>query len=258
MRIAFLCGSFEPGRDGVGDYVAQHARGLTSLGHACQVVALADRYAQVWQAGAADGFELVRVPAAHWNAGDIAAAAAKVRRFAPDWVSLQMVSYAYEERGLLLRSPQRFAAFAGDARRHAMLHELWIGADAGCDFRERLVGAAQRSLLARLLRRWAAHLTHTSNPTYRELLARVGVRAQLLALPGNIPVVSTAPERARELLVARAGLSRERALLAGVFGALHPEWIEGPWLETLAAACKAQGRVLTLVHLGRAGAAGDE
>jgi glycosyltransferase involved in cell wall biosynthesis len=256
MRIAFLCGSFEPGRDGVGDYVAQLARGLTSLGHACQIVALADRYAQVPYAGGAEGFELVRVPAARWHAGEIAAAVASVDRFAPDWVSLQMVGYAYEERGLLLRSRRHFAAFAARARRHVMLHELWIGADAGSGERQRLVGAAQRWLLVRTLRSWAAHVTHTSNPVYRELLARAGLHAQLLPLPGNIPVVPTVPQRARELLAARAGLSGKRTLVAGVFGALHREWVEGAWLDALAAACEAREQTLALVHLGRAGAAG--
>jgi len=256
MRIAFLCGSLEPGRDGVGDYVAQLARGLTLLGHACQVVAVADRYAHVQHAGSVDGFELVRVPAARWHAGDIGAAAAKMYRFAPDWVSLQMVAYAYEKHGLLLRSPQRFSAFAPGARRHVMLHELWIGANARSGARERLVGAAQRWLLVRALRCWDAHAAHTSNPVYRELLARAGVHAELLPLAGNIRLVSTTPQRARELLAARAGLSRDRTLLAGVFGALHPEWVEGAWLDELAAACEVRRQKLALVHLGRAGAAG--
>src|SRR5262245_10872548 len=143
MRITFLCGSLEPGRDGVGDYVAQLARGLDSLGHVCQVVALADLYAHVQYAGSAVGCERLPVPAARWRSGDLAAAAAKAKRFAPDWVSLQMVAYAYEERGLLLRSAPRFATFAVGARRHVMLHELWIGANARSGGSERVVGAAQ-------------------------------------------------------------------------------------------------------------------
>src|SRR5262245_1939760 len=101
MRITFLCGSFAPGRDGVGDYVGQFARNLSSLGHTCQVIALADRHAAAGSVTVVDAFEVVRVPVERWHAGDIATAAAAMRRFAPDWTSLQMVSYGYEPHGLL-------------------------------------------------------------------------------------------------------------------------------------------------------------
>ncbi len=256
MRIAFLCGSFEPGRDGVGDYVAQFARALTALGHACQVVALADRYADAPRVDVVDGFEVVRLPAARWRAGDVAYAASALRRFAPVWVSLQLVSYAYEQHGLLLRAPWRFAALATDAKRHVMLHELWIGANEGCSRGERLLGAAQRWSLRHALRRWAADATHTSTPAYRALLARAGVQADILRLPGNIPLALLPPQRARELLLRRCEVAEEPVLAAGVFGTVHPEWVESARVDALAAACEVRGCRLLCVHVGRAGGRG--
>jgi hypothetical protein len=102
------------------------------------------------------------VAAARWDAGDISAAVAKVRRFAPDWVSLQMVSYAYERHGLLLRSPHRFAAFAPAARRHVMLHELWIAPAE----RASVVGVAQGSFSSARCAA-GARTSPCGRPTYR-------------------------------------------------------------------------------------------
>jgi hypothetical protein len=101
MKISFLCSCIEPGRDGVGDYVAQFARTLASSGHVCQIVALGDPYvsaptADSWQGSAV---EILRIPSTQWRAGNIGAADAALRRFDPDWTSLQMVSYGYEQRG---------------------------------------------------------------------------------------------------------------------------------------------------------------
>jgi hypothetical protein len=138
-----------------------------------------------------------------------------------------------------------------------MLHELWLGENLGASVAERVLGAAQRQLLKRALRGWAADATHTSNPTYQALLARAGVHAEILRLPGNIPLVPLARDVARELLLRRCGLPGERVLVAGVFGAVHPEWTESARVDALAAACEARDLGLALVHLGRAGARGD-
>ena len=44
MKIVFLCGSLEPGRDGVGDYTRMLAAEIIRKGHNAAIVALADKY----------------------------------------------------------------------------------------------------------------------------------------------------------------------------------------------------------------------
>jgi hypothetical protein len=46
MKIIFLCGSLEPGCDGVGDYTRRLAGELIKQGHHIAAVALNDQYLQ--------------------------------------------------------------------------------------------------------------------------------------------------------------------------------------------------------------------
>jgi hypothetical protein len=260
VKITFLCGTFEPGRDGVGDYVAMFARSLARQGHLCQVIALADRFAAAagngWDADA--DCEVVRLPASGWPHANTRAAEAALDRFAPDCVSLQMVCYAYEPRGLLLHCARSFLRLRGRGKCHLMFHELWIGEAAGSGLKERVVGGLQKRLLLRTTRLWAPAVINTSNPVYRELLRRNGIAAEELPLPGTIPIVPDSHSSARQWLLGRlgtAGIGND-ALLAGVFGAIHPGWQAASWLERLRQRCVHGGRGLVFIQLGRAGERG--
>jgi len=44
MRIAFLCGGLEPGRDGAGDYTSGLAEELRQQGHEPMVISLRDKF----------------------------------------------------------------------------------------------------------------------------------------------------------------------------------------------------------------------
>ncbi len=261
MRITFICPAMEPGRDGVADYVVRFVRALVARGHVCQVVAAADGYVQRFERGQSQalGVEVVRVPFADFAAGRIDGAARAVADFSPDWVSLQMVCYGFARRGLVFGTARRLDAMAGAGRRHLMWHELWIGEPEGSPLRERLVGALQKRLLLDLSARWGAQVTHTSNPTYRELLVRANVVAGTLALPSNIPVLPMSRAAARERLLTLLGVNARTEspiLLAGVFGAVHPGWADDDWLNGLCEAARRRGQSLLLAHIGRAGSPG--
>ncbi len=263
MRIALLCMSAEPGWDGVGDYVRQFARALSARGHSCQVVALADRFVHqpCEMVDPNGGIDLVRIPAAHWHRADIGLAVDRLAAFAPEWVSLQMVCYGFEERGLLWRSAARFARLRASPKRHMMFHELWIGAGQSSPPKDRAVGWLQRKLLVRATQVWSPSVVHTSNALYREMLRRVDVVAEELAVPSNIPVCPVDLASARGTIVrrletqTRTGCGTE-PLLAGLFGTLHPGWNDIGWVDRLSGLCGRLGRRLVIVQLGRIGATG--
>jgi hypothetical protein len=263
VRIAFLCISLEPGRDGVGDYVRQFAGHLTRAGHICQVLALADPFVTqpVKSLDPTDGYEIARQPLALWNGGDTRWAEEALARFAPDWVSLQMVCYGFESRGLLMKSGRLFEKLGRFGNRHVMFHELWIGESAGADLRTRALGGLQRRLLLRAIKRWAPRSAHTSNGVYRELLGRAGINAGLLPLPGNVPVASNVtPREARSWLLDKLGLRDETALpllVAGVFGSIHPEWRDSRWLDAFSGWAQQLGRKPVVLQIGRAGRSGE-
>ena len=262
MRVAFLCGSLEPWRDGVGDYTRRLANDLQAAGHQVLVIALADpfidRVVELHQEPG--GIAVLRLPKALWQARQLQAVQVALDSFAPDWVSLQLVVYAYDDRGLLRDLGQQLQRLSGTARRHVMFHELWIGAAAHCPMKERLVGWLQRQLLLRALNRWQPLVLHTSNPVYRQLLQREGLQALPLRVPGSIVIERISHRDARAALATRLRLTAEQGgqmIMAGVFGAVHPEWADALVLQRLQLSCAAQGRQLVLLHMGRAGAAGN-
>jgi hypothetical protein len=262
MKVALLCTSMEAGRDGVGDYVRQLARVLSSREHSCQIIALADRFVDR-ASDARDsehGFQVARLPLIDWHSGNINFAVEQLTRFQPDWASLQMVCYGYERQGLLWNSARRFARLAIAPRRHMMFHELWIGGWRTSSLKERAIGWTQQRLLLRATRAWSPQIVHTSNPIYRELLRRAHVAAGELAIPSNIPVHEVSHTCAREALERRLPDrpgSDSRRLMGGVFGHLPPELAAGDWLEQLAGACARVARELVIVQLGRAGPGGN-
>jgi hypothetical protein len=263
MKVALLCISLEPGRDGVGDYVRRFAQALTSRGHVCQVVALADRFASRCM-NAIDpeyGFQVVRLPQTDWQRGEISFAVEQLSRFQPDWASLQMVCYGFERQGMLWSSARRFARLRLAPRRHMMFHELWIGAWCSSSRKERAIGWLQERLLMRAVRAWSPQITHTSNPLYREMLRRAKVAAGVLTIPSNIPVHELDQGSTRAMLERRLPLGSDPAakpLLGGLFGHLPPELAAGEWLGRLTAACGRVERELVIVQLGRPGPGGAD
>jgi hypothetical protein len=262
MKIAFLCGSLEPWRDGVGDYTRRLAGDLQACGHQVLVIALADPFIDhvVELQPEHSGITVLRLPKTLWQARQLQAVQVALDSFAPDWVSLQLVVYAYDNRGLLRDMGQLLRRLSGSAHRHVMFHELWIGTALQCGIKERLVGWIQKRLLLRALKQWQPQLMHTSNPVYRQLLQRDGLYALPLRVPGSIVIQDISHRDARSALVARLGLNPEQGqplLLAGVFGAVHPEWADTVVLRRLQTSCATQGRQLVLLHMGRAGVAGS-
>ncbi|HTP40147.1 MAG TPA: hypothetical protein VMI92_11300 [Steroidobacteraceae bacterium] len=263
MKISFLCGSLESGRDGVGDYVRRFAAHLERMDHRVQLVALADQFVE----GSSEATDdrpsggLFRLGREAWRRGALQEVERRVRGFEPDVLSLQMVCYAYAQRGVMAGCAARFARLGTLAPlRHLMLHELWIGEATEETLRARLLGRMQRHFLLQSVDAWSPHRVHTNSSVYVELLRRAGIGCSRLPLPGNIPRRPTSAAQARAALLQRLGLAAEAdsgLYLAGVFGSIHPEWEDHRSLEQLGTALHRQGRRLVLLQIGHAGPVGD-
>lgn len=104
MKILFICGSLEPGCDGVGDYTRRLAGELIRQGNEVQIIALNDKNvtAVTYQVQEDDitSITCLRLPQnISWNyrmneAGVFSDA------FNPGWLSLQYVPFAFQDKGL--------------------------------------------------------------------------------------------------------------------------------------------------------------
>ncbi len=250
----------------MGDYTRLLAGELTRLGNTCGIVALNDSYvteiseSEVEAGGT--GIPCLRAPAASpWPAR-----AARTRdfrsRFAPDWISFQIVPYGLHDRGILDSITPVLVNMTSGCPLHLMFHELWTGGTGISGLRRRLAGAVQRRSLKRMITALQPRLVTTSNPVFIAMLQGIGTTAALLPLFGNVPVAPlrsppVLPEQLAEAGLPTGGPGRSHWWMAIFFGTIHPEWKPEPFLGILRRAARRAGKCVMLVQAGRAGTSGD-
>jgi hypothetical protein len=253
MKIMFLCGSLEPGRDGVGDYTRRLADECARRGHACAVIALHDPHVRRETAGFAGAVRFLRLPASAAWAGRVGRVLQEQRDCAPDWVSWQLVAYGLDPRGLVPSALLDRAPELRGPRCHVMMHELWIGLEAGSGWRARATGWRQRRGVLRLLERLRPDSLQTSNPAYRQALGHAGLAAGVLGLFGNVPVADDATGGADALARWLPAAGGAAPLVGIAFGTLHPQWRPGATVDWLKVTARRHGRPPALLAVGRLG-----
>lgn len=261
MKLAFLCSSAAPGRDGVGDYTRRLAAACTARGHSCLVLALHDRHVAEFAAEAVVGEPQVqRWPATQPWPERSAAVRTVLRDFAPDWISWQMVAYGFQPKGILGAEITALAAALSGISTQVMLHELWIGLSRGETLWARVTGWRQRRALLAFLRAAAPRRLHTSNRSYAAVLARHGHEALVLPIFSNIPVHAASPaERAQTLAPYLPATNGSPApLLAVTFGTLHRQWQPEATARFLQTTASRHRRSPVLLAIGRTGRHGPD
>lgn len=253
MRIVFLASTLAPGRSGVGDYIRCLVAELDRLGHPTLALGLADT-----EDALEDHAPVVRIDRRRPWPQRLLQARAAVAGFAPDWVSLQFVPYAWHPRGYAFGLADRLAPLFKRRRAHLMFHELWVGLNRGDRLVNRLHGIVQRRAVLALQRGLAPQVVHTQAPAYIATLAAEGIAARRLPLFGNVPPAPGDRHATRRQILAEHApqLDAGRAVFAGWFGTVHREW-NGPEVVTrLDAATTTAGKQLVLLSLGRTGPGG--
>lgn len=259
MKLVFLCGSLEPGLDGVGDYVRRLAVALMQQQHEVALVALHDTFLTSKMEGeqlvGTVALPVLRLPAS-WKPDqrfdEVAAYLTKTR---PDWVSLQYVGFGLHRYGLPWHLLWRLRPAIGNAKLHTMLHELWCGMDTYAGRKEKLLGAAQKGFLKLLLRRVKPQGIFTSIRHYANELTRLGVSANLVPVFSNIPVDEWGSEQEWQQTVEQAGLAPllqnpGQWLVVGFFGTVYacPGLLQ--LLQHAAEAAASTGRKLGVLSIG--------
>jgi hypothetical protein len=232
MRLAFICSSLEPGRDGVGDYTRRLAGELIRQGHRSIAVALNDPHISktVFELQEIEGasISVLRLPdVMPWNER-VVEARNWLDVFNPDWISLQFVPFGFQRRGLCFGLGKWLAAMNKKASWHIMFHELWLGLGEKSSVKHRILGALQRLIIWDLKGRLRPRIVHTQAEPYRIALKREKIIASVLPLFSNIPRINgDGWDGLLEPLVTKAvgkHQDRTKLYLAGVLGMVHPEW----------------------------------
>jgi len=210
VKILFVSGGLELGKDGVGDYTRSLATECTRLGHETFLLSLNDP----WIDAPLIELREVRLGTKLSWPDRLKFAKRFVTENRPDLVSLQFVPYSFHPVGLSFALPQLLRAFIGRIPTEIMFHEIWIGEHTDASANARVIGFCQRKIIESVLKNLACQAIHTSNPVYVQLLNRRGIDAKGLPLFGSVPVIETEP-------IPR---QNDNVLRLGMFGSLHPEW----------------------------------
>ena len=224
MRIIFLCGSLEPGRDGVGDYTRRLALEMIRHGHQVAAIALNDWHLKNEflgeQIAEENYLQILRLPSNWPSEQRFARAKEWIDSFNPEWLSLQFVNFAFNIRGLHFGLGNWLAMLGKGRKWHIMFHELWVGMALEAPKKHILWGKIQRKLIKSLILKLKPSLIHTQSHLYLAQLARLGFKAEYLPLFSNIPKVNSLTQNSGLQPKTETDSNSQISFL--VFGSIHP------------------------------------
>jgi hypothetical protein len=194
MKIIFLCGSLEPGKDGVGDYTRRLAGELIRQGHQCGILAIMDKgvkdIIEENQYSEHVNIPVLRLP---YNKGSVLnckEAKNWLDRFNPDWISLQYVPFSFHRKGLPFSLGKAIQLLSIGRKLHIMFHELWVGMDKDASLKMQMWGKLQRTIINSFIKNVKPLAINTQTKLYQQQLLKFGVSVNMLPLFGNIPVMN--------------------------------------------------------------------
>ena len=219
MKIIFICGSLEPGKDGVGDYTRRLCKELVKKGISVGILSYNDKYSQNRIEECEEygdcKISYLRLPYTWKNKKRNNEAKKWIEFYGPEWLSLQFVPYSFNNKGLPFGLGSQLKKNGGDRKWHIMFHELWLGMEVGATFKHTLVGEIQKYIIKKIIKTLKPIAINTQTLLYKKQIKKIGVNSKLLPLFSNIPYFEPnfiKDEKARNLLDIELIL----------FGSIHP------------------------------------
>ncbi len=190
MKLLFVCGCLEPGKDGVGDYTCRLGGELYRQGNQVSVIALNDSYIQeeLFRLQIIEDLPIptLRIPTTYPSNNRFNRAKKWIDEFQPDWISLQFVPFSFQKHGLPFNLARNLKRIIGSTKIHIMFHELWVGIHGKTTKKQALLGFIQKLNIMCLNTILQPKILTTSNSIYKSKLHND--KAVILSLFGNIPI----------------------------------------------------------------------
>lgn len=253
MKIIFLCGSLEPGRDGVGDYSRRLATDLMTRGHWIGLIALNDKHINEKFDGTQTENDLpipvLRVPSTWKVAEKIKHAKKWIDLVNPDWLSLQYVIFSFHNKGLPFTFNKLLKGLGQGYNWHIMFHETWVGMAVNDSVKLKLLGIIQKILIKKLIRNLKPRVIHTQCDLFVEQLKRQKFRVKKLPLFSNIEIHHPGPLKNKNQAYS---LDNDKIRFV-FFGGLHPEAKLSEFFSALKYFEKAYSTSYEFLYIGRHG-----
>jgi hypothetical protein len=192
-KILIICGSTEPGKDGVGDYTRILSNELYRLGMTVRLIALYDKYVSNVtvepKLNGGNDFVAVRIPVKLSVNKKIDVFRQELREFQPDFISIQFVPFSFNEKGVVAELVYLFSRIKRRPYKWSItFHELWINEQDNTKIKIFLWARAQRFFIKVFVRLLDNPVLITTNELYA---SRFGSKhVNVLPLFGNIKIFS--------------------------------------------------------------------
>lgn len=254
MKILFICGSSEPGQDGVGDYTRRLAEELLKIKISVGIVSLFDNGVDQIVGNLLQNDQKIttglRIPINYNNFDRYLALKNYIDKENPDWISLQFVTFSFHRKGLPFHLARELSKITYKKRCHIMFHELWVGMEKGASLKLSLWGIVQKWIIKHLLVSLRPDLIHTQTSIYKSQLKKLGYDAGYLPLFSNIPTIEEFCHPQEEKFIATM---KQETIHLVVFGSIHPGAPMAEFSEEASLYCEKYQIRMNLRFLGRCG-----
>lgn len=244
MRLIFLCGCLEPGKDGVGDYTRRLAGELVKNELQILMISLNDGFIQnsleTDQESQGSFVPALRLGKKIRLKNRFKLAKKKIDQFDPEWLSLQYVPFSFQKKGLPFGFAKQLKKLGKNRKWHLMFHELWVGMNKEASIKYKLWGAVQKTIIGNTILSLNPVLINTQSRLHQCQLEEMGFKVKLLPLFSNFKVFYKKEER-----------KENGTLKFLVFGSIHPGAPVEKFAEELFWYGKKNNKNIHFVFLGR-------
>lgn len=251
MKILFVGGCLEQGKDGVGDYTRRLASKCIEFGHEVALVAIFDGHTDT--VIEENIFcPIIRFPRNFGQKELKSKLTYLIKTFGPDWISLQFVPFAFHQKGIITQQ-SFFKRIFSNYKIHVMIHELWVAEEHGAKMKMKIYGAIQKWSILKLLKLLEPQLIHTSIPIYQRILVNNKFKCSILPLFSNIPINA---EASFNWLNEKFDPTKPTKLLKlGMFGMYYPGFNMDKFIDEASRIIGLSN--VSILFIGKMGSYGD-
>lgn len=255
MNICFMSGEARLGAGGVADYTRLMAQKCQQMGHKTFIIGINDQIIENTCEESVDGILLLHISKQiSWSMRWLIANEFKTKNNV-DWISLQFVPYAFDQKGLFKEFLKGIKGFVCGTNCHIIFHEIWIGEYPNAKLKERLIGKLQKRMLLKLIDYTKPKVVNYTNAGAKIRLESNGVKCSYLPIFSNIPVIKKTDKSwiIKTLVESNKSVTSRMLdgfIFYGLFGTLHDGWPARQLLERLRMYTSAQGKSPALLHAG--------
>lgn len=246
MKILFLCGSLEPGQDGVGDYTRRLSAEIIRRGNQVSIIALNDRkiteIVTESQISEETAIDVLRMPNHISTRLRFQKAQNFITTFNPEWISLQYVPFSFHKKGLPFGLTSNLLKIGKDRKWHIMFHELWVGMNSEASLKLKIRGFVQKKMIHKFIKKIKPSVVHTQSQLYHWQLNKLGIENEILPLFSNIKAIDF-KSKSNDL----------NKLSFVVFGTIHPEAPIVAFAHILAKYALRNNLDIEMIFIGRCG-----